>query len=117
MKLLLVTMLLVLVAAPKAGAATVSVSHKIYVRAVVAPSRTILVDSNNRIIEIVSNTDQTVEPTAYRGAITAGEQVPLTAEILDDYQKIMAASAKKTGTLYQAKFPNERLELDLNFSK
>ena len=87
-------------AASAAPSVTVN-GGQIEVRARVLPAHTVVVDEQNVIIQVYSNTTETVaNPKVYRGSIDAAHEQPLTREVQDEYRSLMQKSESRVGTLY-----------------
>jgi hypothetical protein len=91
----------ILVNSAPAAAQTISASHKIYIRAVVAPARTVVVDKSGQIIEIDSNTASSVTPQVFLNRVTADNEVSLTPAVYNQYLKLLAQSSTKVGQIYK----------------
>ncbi len=94
------------VAAPLAlgsrvDAATVSVSREIHVTAIVAHTRTVIVDETNRIIEIASNTEEDVKPTIYMTKPSKENKRELTDDLYKQYRRLIPEGTAKVGILYR----------------
>ena len=94
-----------LVAAPLGSQAqAASVSQTITITAYVAPARSIIIDDQNRMKTIFSNTDQNVTPKVFIDS-TQGKQMPLTKALHDKYDKIMANQSKVIGVEIPVELP------------
>ncbi len=81
---------------------TVSDSQEIGVRATVLPARYIILDFTGRISQILSNTAENVTPSVYRDKIAAGRELPLTAQLLTQYNSLLATVSRPgPGVLYR----------------
>lgn len=67
------------------AADTISVSQVIHITGVVPPMRNIIVDGRGNIIEITSNTPESVMPKVYLNSFT-GPELPLTPIVLKDFE-------------------------------
>lgn len=67
----------------------------------VSPKRTIVVDNNLKILQIISNTKKEVEPTV---RLENGMEISLTYFISEQYAKIKpTVNFSKTGTVYDSR--------------
>jgi hypothetical protein len=86
--------------APAASAFTVSAEQKIIIRARVLPSQYVIINDQGRIIEIGSNTDQSVTPRVFMARVTAGSERPLSGAIYAQYKELLPAKIRP-GILYK----------------
>jgi hypothetical protein len=94
------------VQAPQASAQTsfeyIVYNDTIYVYGRVMPKHTVIVDSNDTIKEISSNTQEEVMPTIYRERVAPEAQVVLSEGIYNQYKKLTENNNGKTGVLYKS---------------
>lgn len=95
-------------------ARTVSVSQRVTVTAVVAPASYIVIDDNEKIQRIDSNTSQDVTPKVYIGSVAAGNERELTPAIYAAYLREVPKGANRVGTLYQRNVINASSLVNLN---
>ncbi len=82
--------------------AQTSASVNIEVRGVIAPARSIVVDEQGSITQILSNTNENVSPVVYRLKIDSANQLPLTSDLARQYNQVLSrAGSKLIGVLYQ----------------
>ncbi len=84
----------------QAWAQTLSSGQEIVVQAQILPARYIIIDKQNNIIEIGSNTKEDVLPQVYLGSIGSNSGVPLTRDIYNQYRGILPAGKSHAGVLY-----------------
>jgi hypothetical protein len=77
----------------------------IYVNGRILPKHTVIVDSNNRIKEVASNTTENVVPVIYREQVAPDTQVALSNEIYAQYKSVVPQGSSKAGILYKANEP------------
>jgi hypothetical protein len=83
-----------------ASADTLSVQQTITVHAIVAPARTVVVDQSNHILDIFSNTPDSVTPTVHMGGINGPKQ-SLSPSLQKQYQSIISKhKGSMVGKLY-----------------
>ena len=102
-----------------ASALTISSTQEIKVTAVVLPAKRILVDNNNQIIEIASNTSlDNVSPTVYRNNDSAANKIMLSNDIHEQYKRITKNKLSQPGILYKNDIAaiNKRSVSTLTFS-
>ena len=89
-----------LFAVPKAEAGTITVTDEIQVSSRVQDAHYVLVDSDNRIRQIDSNTFNDVTPRFYK--IQEGRRVPVdtTESLLSEYRVLIPDGSSRPGTLY-----------------
>lgn len=63
-----------------------SVSQTIHLTGIMPPLRNIVVDGQDNIIEITSNTPENVVPKVFLGSMKQGNETSLTPAILEDYE-------------------------------
>ena len=81
-------------------------SQQINIQAVVLPARSIILDQQGHISQIVSNTADNVTPNVYRGSVAAGREAALTAQLLTQYNSLLAQVARPgPGVLYRQSEP------------
>jgi hypothetical protein len=99
-RLLLITSLLSVFISTQSVAADTTGSGNVVVSAVIAPVRYIVVN-NNKIVEIISNTDQDVTPTVELSKL-GGKQISINQEIKNQYVNIMSRhkNLKHYGIIY-----------------
>ncbi|MBA3758747.1 hypothetical protein H0X10_03895 [Candidatus Saccharibacteria bacterium] len=84
-----------------AGAETFSISQNIEVRARVAATHTIILDDDDTILEISSNTTEEAVPRVFRNLIAKESVLPLTDEIYAQYRKLVPEGTGRAGLLYK----------------
>lgn len=86
------------------SAQTISVSQQIIVTATILPAKYVIVDANDRILQIISNTsDRDVQPSVYRNVVKTENFIQPTAQINSDIAKLLNGKAIKPGILYDYK--------------
>lgn len=85
------------------SAGTLSASGEITITARVADTHYVIVDSQDNIVEITSNTTQTVTPRVFRGSITATSEIPLSKDVYEQYRQLTASNQGVVGRLYEKK--------------
>ena len=71
------------------------------ITATVSPVREIVVDSNNNLLEVYSNTSSDVSPTVHIGTIN-GKIIPMNQSALTSYRKILPnINFSKYGLVYK----------------
>lgn len=97
----LLVLLFVLVPAT-AHADAVGETQEIQIHATVLPARSIILDPQGRISQILSNTAENVTPSVYRGSIAAGHEIQLSGQLLTQYSLLLAQVARPgPGVLYK----------------
>ncbi|GAC1502600.1 MAG: hypothetical protein NVS1B10_07430 [Candidatus Saccharimonadales bacterium] len=76
---------------------------QIQVRGVVAPARYVVIDNNNIIKSITSNTKDNVVPSVYLNSIKLSNSVQLTSIIASRYRIALAQTNQGIGLIYTAK--------------
>jgi hypothetical protein len=82
-----------------ASAETISVSQKVVVHAQVLPAQYIIIDKQNQITEIDSNSYNEVLPQVYQGSIKPENVRPLTIDLYAQYKNL--APNVRPGVLYK----------------
>jgi len=95
----------VLSSAPITYAETITVSHKIYVRAEVLPTVTVIVDSKHQIKSVMSNSRQDVVPSIYINSVTDANKLPFDKRIYAEYKRLVPAESLRIGVIYEQKQP------------
>jgi hypothetical protein len=90
-----------LVSGGVSSAATISVSQKVYLQAVVRPTQYIIVNKANQIIEIGSNTTQAVRPTVYLNKVSGSSKLPLNDDVYHSYVQLTSGINLRAGVLYK----------------
>ncbi len=80
-----------------AHARTISVSDDLYVEARVLERQTIIVDDDNQIITVMSNTTEDVTPRIYRNHAVAQNEIELTDEHMEQYRQIVPLGTSVVG--------------------
>lgn len=75
-------------------------NNKIKVTGIVPARHTVVLDQNSQIIRIISNTDQSANPTFYYQ--TTDNQVSANEQLQQQYDTIMSVTALKQGVIYSA---------------
>lgn len=75
-------------------------SGKIYITAIVAPKRTIIVNETGKIVEIASNTEQDVVPVVYIGKPTVESKRTLSVDLYRQYRTLVPEGIDTVGILY-----------------
>lgn len=83
------------------SAGTITASGKITITARVADTHYVIVDNQDSIIEITSNTTQLVTPRVFRGSITDANEITLTKAIHEQYRQLTISNQGSAGTLYK----------------
>lgn len=83
-----------------ASATTISASGEITITARVADAHYVIVDSQDNILEIISNTTQTVTPKVFRGS-TDSHEIPLSKGVHEQYRQLTESKQGVIGTLYK----------------
>ncbi len=81
-------------------AETITVQQNITVVAVVAPAQFIILNSQNQIQQIISNSNISAQPIVLIGG-TDGQEVPLTKDIYNSYTKILSTKQLQPGLIYK----------------
>lgn len=77
-----------------------SVSREIHITAIVAPKRTVIINSTGQIKEIASNTEQDVMPDVYVGKPTVQSKIALTDELYREYRRYVPQGTTSVGIIY-----------------
>lgn len=84
-----------------ASADPLPITSQIKVTATVLPARCMILDQNDKILQIVSNTTEPdIELRVYRGSIKPENLVKATPEMISDAAKILENKKLKPGILY-----------------
>lgn len=86
---------------PAVNAKTISVSQKITITATVLPHHYIIVDNNDKIVEVISNTDGQATIKVYIHEVSYGNEVLLTPKIYQQYMHLVSRQ-QKYGVLYKS---------------
>ena len=84
--------------------------NQIQVYGKVLPTHSVVVDSSGKIIEIYSNTTEDTVPKVYINHIAAETEVPITAEIYQQFQALVPSGTSRVGILYQQNEAAKQLE-------
>jgi len=81
----------------------------------VLPTHYVIVDDNQKIVEITSNTPDAARIKVYIGSVKSGNEMALTHEIKSEYDNLLNGNQKRYGVLYKspAEVPNTSNKLDL----
>lgn len=86
-------------------AGSLSASGRITITARVAPTIYVIVNNQDQIMEVTSNTPEIIAPTIFRLKVAEGSQITATPEILDQYQALIKSKQGQMGTLYKTYIP------------
>lgn len=82
-----------------------AIAHEIHITARVKPVRTVIVNDQNVIIEIASNTAEAAEIQVFRGSVAAANAAALTPEIQAQFDRLVPPGSATVGVLYKQVFP------------
>lgn len=96
--------LLAFILGPFSGAATaaqLSVSRQIHIRGTVPITQTVILNSNNQVAEIISNSQSAGELRIFKGQVNSQNQLPPTPQIIEAYHSIINNHPLRIGTVYE----------------
>lgn len=99
--------MLAMVLSGNASAYSQSVAQQIKITATILPARHVIVNDDDQIIKIISNTSATnVSPTVYRNELSSYNVIEPTQKITSDAAKLLSIKIIKPGVLFDAKIDN-----------
>lgn len=94
------------------GDHVIMASQQITITAKVLPARYIVLDENEQIRKIISNTDEDVSPQVYKDSVKVGNETVANPQALAQYQKIIDSAPQKIGVIYDA----GKVQTDVTYS-
>jgi len=87
---------------PGVASADIVGMAQITVQGIVPPMRSVVVNDQNRITEIISNTTSYVAPTVYRNKILSGNEISITPLIKQEYTGLgIQYNLNRVGIIYK----------------
>ena len=96
---------------PATVSADIVQSGQVTLEGIVPPMRCLIVNNQNQIIEVVSNTNNETQPTVFRNKVLNGNQISMTNPIQREYNTLSRQlNLNQVGIVYKLGHPSPKVK-------